>query len=166
MSLWKRLFGSQSPEEIDADAAPASKSRRAPKRDAAERAKPEPKRRVTKIEKSVLELFIEAAKGAHPNEFAGTLRAEGDTVTELILVPAMQGGDRFAVMPLYNLPVDFSIVGTVHSHPTPNAIPSDADKQLFRTFGHTHVIMGFPYTLATWRAYDHDARPITLEVRD
>ncbi|HEX2021169.1 MAG TPA: Mov34/MPN/PAD-1 family protein, partial [Candidatus Thermoplasmatota archaeon] len=82
----------------------------------------------------------------------------------VVLVPGTLGGDRHAILPLGYLPVDSSLVGTVHSHPGPYAIPSDADKQLFRHFGHTHVIIAEPYNERTWIAYDHDAREIELEV--
>lgn len=92
------------------------------------------------------------------------MRAEGDTITEVILVPGTLGGDKHAILPLGYLPVDFSIVGTVHSHPGPYAIPSDADKQLFKNFGHTHIIIAEPYTHDTWLAYDHDSRSIELEI--
>ena len=125
-----------------------------------------PRRRVTKVRRSVLGLVYEAAKGSHPREFGATLRAEGDTVTEVILVPGMLGGDRHAILPLNALPIDLTIVGTVHSHPTPNATPSDADLQLFRHFGHTHIICGYPYNDRTWRAYDQAGRAIELAVVD
>lgn len=106
----------------------------------------------------------QAARASHPHEFGATLRAEKGVVTELILVPGTLGGDRHAILPLGYLPVDPSIVGTVHSHPGPYAIPSDADKQLFNAFGHTHIIIAEPYRDDTWIAYDQNAEPIDLEV--
>jgi proteasome lid subunit RPN8/RPN11 len=108
-------------------------------------------------------LVFESARSTHPTEFSAVLRAEKDTVTELLIVPAVSG-NRHAIMHLTQLPIDPSAVGTVHSHPTPNAIPSDADKQLFRHFGHTHIIVGYPYNMRTWRAYNHDAQVIALQV--
>ncbi|HWG90665.1 MAG TPA: Mov34/MPN/PAD-1 family protein [Candidatus Thermoplasmatota archaeon] len=125
---------------------------------------PRPRRRVTKIRGEVLDLIAAMGKDAFPNEFGATLRAEGDTITEVILVPGTLGGDRHAILPLYSLPVDPTIVGTVHSHPSPNASPSDADLQLFRHFGHTHIIIGKPYTWDSWVAYDHDGYEIDLEI--
>ena len=107
-----------------------------------------------------------AARASHPNEFGATLRAEKGIVTEVILVPGTLGGDSHAILPLGYLPVDGSIVGTVHSHPGPWAIPSDADKQLFNAFGHTHIIIAEPYTDDTWIAYDQNGEEIELEVVD
>ncbi len=156
----RKWFGTTSPGELDPDR-PAPKAKPKPKK-----VEPRPIRRVNKIERPVLELIAEAARSSHPNEFGGSLRAEGDRVTELILVPATVGGARHAILPLFNLPVDSSIVGTVHSHPSPYAIPSDADLHLFRNFGHTHIIIANPYTDTTWRAYDHQGRNIVLEIVD
>lgn len=141
------------------------KERKDPPRGAGPR-RPPPratKRRVTKIEREVLEMVFESAKSSHPQEFGAVLRAEGDTITEILVVPTIQG-DAHAIMSIYQLPIDPTVAGTVHSHPSPVPLPSHADEQLFRNFGHTHIIVAHPYNLRTWRAYDHDAQPITLEV--
>lgn len=126
---------------------------------------PEPRRRkVWGIEQGVLDMVKASARSTHPHEFGATLRAEKGVVTEVILVPGTLGGDRHAILPLGYLPTDASIVGTVHSHPGPFAIPSDADKQLFNAFGHTHIIIAEPYTDDTWIAYDQNAEEIDLDV--
>lgn len=122
------------------------------------------RRRVHSIRRDVLEMIQESARATHPNEFGASLRAEKGVVTELILVPGTLGGDKHAILPLGYLPMDASIVGTVHSHPGPWAIPSDADKQLFNAFGHTHIIIAEPYTDTTWIAYDQNAEEIELTV--
>lgn len=124
------------------------------------------RRRVSAIRRDVVDLIAEMARSSHPNEFGATLRAEGGVVTEIVLVPGTLGGDRHAILPLGYLPIDASIVGTVHSHPGPYAIPSDADQQLFRHFGHTHIIIAEPYDDGTWIAYDHDSHEIELDVVD
>lgn len=147
----RRAFGTSAParprgaheEDEDDDAAP---------------------RRVTGIRADVLDMICEAARATHPNEFGASMRAEGGIITELILVPGTLGGDSHAILPLGYLPVDATICGTVHSHPGPDAIPSSADEQLFRNFGHTHIIIAEPYDHSTWIAYDHDAREIDLEI--
>lgn len=124
----------------------------------------EPRRhRITKIRREVMEMVFESAKSSHPQEFAAVLRAEGDTITEILLVPAIQG-DAHAIMFLSSLPIDRTAVGTVHSHPSPVALPSHADQQLFRNFGHTHIIVAWPYDARSWRAYDHESQDIELDV--
>lgn len=127
---------------------------------------PPRRRKVWGIEQGVLDMVKDAARASHPREFGATLRAEKGVVTEVILVPGTLGGDRHAILPLGYLPIDASIVGTVHSHPGPHAIPSDADKQLFNAFGHTHIIIAEPYSDDTWIAYDQNAEEILLEVVD
>lgn len=179
MGLWDRLtrrFRSTSPEEHAPPGQDAySHRRRVPVRNAwgeteeEERrllGKDAPPRRVTKIRASVVDLIGEMGKDAYPNEFGASLRAEGDTITEIILVPGALGGNRHAILPLFHLPVDMSIVGTVHSHPSPHPVPSDADLQLFRQFGHTHIIIAAPYDRRSWVAYDHRGEVVRLTVVD
>jgi hypothetical protein len=67
---------------------------------------------------------------------------------------------------LYMLPADLTVVGTVHSHPTGALHPSDADLQLFRSWGRRHIILGAPYGPGSWRAYDGNGDETRLEVRE
>ncbi|MGQ0537023.1 MAG: Mov34/MPN/PAD-1 family protein [Methanobacteriota archaeon] len=119
---------------------------------------------VHRIRKGALEMILAGCRDVHPMEFNAVLRAEGDTVTELLLVPGSISGEAHAFMMLYNLPIDSSLIGTVHGHPGGVPYPSDADLQLFRHFGHTHLIVAEPYTRSTWRAFDMNGREIRLEV--
>lgn len=64
-------------------------------------------------------------------------------VEELVVPPLAIYGDGFANIPLHMLPMDFSIVGTVHSHPSGNLAPSDVDFNHF--FGRILMIVGFPF---------------------
>lgn len=119
---------------------------------------------VQKIEREVLDTIIESAKAAHPNEFAGALRAEGDTITAVLLVPGTVQGARHAVIRMNRLPVDRSVVGVVHSHPSKSARPSKEDLQLFGKHGHTHIIIHHPYNENTWRTWNHRGEPVRLDV--
>jgi proteasome lid subunit RPN8/RPN11 len=126
--------------------------------------RPPPRRRITKVNRSVIELISAAAQEQHPNEFGGTLRAQGDAITEVLLVPGTVSGATHAIFQLHMLPIDMSVKGTVHSHPGGNPRPSNADRELFARFGTTHIIIAEPYTARTWRAYDGRGQPIELEV--
>lgn len=163
MGFWSRILGRadepQEPEPRSRREALAREKARARGEDDEERL-----RKVNRITRDTLALIYEASRASHPQEFGAALRAEGDTVIEIVLVPGTLQGDRHAILPLGYLPVDASIVGTVHSHPGPSAQPSDADLQLFRHFGHTHIIVHEPYDERTWIAYDHDGYEIELEV--
>jgi proteasome lid subunit RPN8/RPN11 len=119
---------------------------------------------VKAITSRVLELMFAAAKDTHPSEFACVLRAEDGVVTEILLVPGTISGESSAILRLHMLPIDLSVVGSAHSHPSPNAVPSDADLSLFARFGPLHIILGYPYDMQSWKAYYRDGAEIDLEV--
>ena len=117
-----------------------------------------------RVERDVIDLICQAAKASHPHEFGGLLRAEKGLVTELMLLPGTISGETHAIFQLGMLPIDFSVRGTVHSHPNGVALPSGADLELFRRFGTFHIIIGAPYTARSWRAYDGRGEPVEAEV--
>ena len=120
-----------------------------------------------KITSKCLKLICECAKSEYPNEFGGLLRvdlAEKTTINEIILLPGTISGDAHAIFRMHMLPIDFSIVGTVHSHPSYSANPSSADLQLFRKQGKVHIICANPYTSDSWKAFNHKGEEIGLEI--
>jgi proteasome lid subunit RPN8/RPN11 len=116
------------------------------------------------VRRSVLDLAAEASRSSYPQEFGGFLRVEKGTVTELILGVGTIQGDRHTFLMVSNLPVDRSIKGTLHSHPSPHPYPSEADFALFEKHGSIHIIYGKPYGPGDWRAYDHTGTPTHLDV--
>jgi proteasome lid subunit RPN8/RPN11 len=113
----------------------------------------------------VLDSALASAASSYPNEFGGVLRAEPPGVIgELLLLPGTTAGRRHANFQLYMLPADLSIVGTVHSHPSGALHPSDADLQLFRSWGRRHLILGRPFGPGSWRAYDGNGAETHLDV--
>jgi proteasome lid subunit RPN8/RPN11 len=123
-----------------------------------------PKRRIWGIEREVLEMVNESAKETYPNEFVATLRAEEGVITEVLLLPGTIQGTHSGVLLLHMLPIDFSVVGTVHSHPSYSNHPSEADLALFGRFGNTHIITCLPFDLNSWQVYDYSGKPIELEM--
>ena len=120
-----------------------------------------------KIKKKCLELIFESAKSTFPKEFGALLRVDSekkDTITELVLLPGTISGDSHAIFRLHMLPIDFTVVGTVHSHPSPSARPSDADLQLFGKKGKVHIIAAMPFDYNSWKAYNYNGKEITIEV--
>ena len=118
-----------------------------------------------RISKKCLNLIIESAKSVYPKEFAGLLRVDDEDkhlISEVVLIPGTISGDSHAIFKLHMMPVDFNIVGTVHSHPSSNANPSNADLELFRKHGKIHIIMASPYNKDSWRAYDYKGKYISL----
>ncbi|MDW5563894.1 MAG: Mov34/MPN/PAD-1 family protein [Methanomassiliicoccus sp.] len=124
------------------------------------------RRKVWGIDPDVLEMVNEAAKESLPNEFVAALRAENGVITEILLFPGSYSNEHSAFMQLHMLPIDLSVVGTVHSHPGPSNRPSDADLHLFGNFGNTHIITCLPFDKRSWRAYDRNGREVGLEVVD
>jgi proteasome lid subunit RPN8/RPN11 len=96
---------------------------------------------------SVLERMRGLAQQTHPKEMVAFLRGhhEGDTlvVTDLLFQP-FENTTRSATIHLD--PNLTGVVGTFHSHPTPNALPSAADRRLFARHPGIHLISGWPYT--------------------
>ena len=121
---------------------------------------------VTMVRRSVLELIMAAARENYPNEWSGQLRAKNGVIHELTMLPGTMVGRDNALVNLWMMPIDYSVVGSVHSHPSGNFSPSDADREFFQKFGSVHIIAGRPYNLRTWQAYDGDGEPIRLEIVD
>jgi len=118
------------------------------------------------IRTKTLRMILEASKETYPNEFSATLRAEGGVINELLMLPGTLQGETSAILRLHMLPIDYSVVGTVHSHPSGVIRPSDADLRLFEKFGKVHVIVGRPYDMGSWRAFGFKGNPIELELVD
>jgi len=116
------------------------------------------------VRRSVLRMAAEAARHSYPQEFGCMLRVERGIVTELALIPGTVQGDRHAIFQFQMLPVDRTLRGTLHSHPSPHPYPSEADFALFEKHGMVHIIYGHPYGPDDWRAYDHTGTPTRLTV--
>jgi len=92
------------------------------------------------------------------------LRAAGDVIKEVLILPGTLSSDESAVLRLHMLPIDPSACGTVHSHPSPNASPSGEDLTFFAKFGYVHIVVAFPYNERSWKTYNHRGEDIKLEV--
>lgn len=122
--------------------------------------------RLTAIRRDCLDSALACGRSSYPNEFGGLLRSEeAGVITELLLLPGTTAGKRHANFMLYMLPADLSVVGTVHSHPSGALHPSEADLMLFRHWGSRHVIVGYPFGVGAWRAYDGNGEETHLGVR-
>lgn len=141
------------------------------RREKKERKKPkktEQKRRIWGIKKETLNLILEVSKESFPKEFAATLIAKKGVIGEINLLPGTLSGNSMVILQTHMQPPDItlSVVGIVHSHPSGNFRPSGADCFLFSKFGNTHIIVGMPYNMKSWQAYDVRGEPIELQVVD
>ncbi len=118
------------------------------------------------IKKRVLRMIMEASKSQYPNEFGALLRAKKGIIYELVLAPGTESSDRSALFKFHNVPIDFSIVGTVHSHPSGAIYPSGADLDLWRRYGWVHIIVGSPFGREDWQCFTVSGEPRELKVID
>jgi len=99
------------------------------------------------IPKDILDAIYAGAKQLYPREsfllLRGKKRKRVIHVTDLVLAPFAVHGEGFAHFNPYMFSGDFSLVGTVHSHPSGNINPSHVDLNYF--FGRILMIVGFPY---------------------
>jgi proteasome lid subunit RPN8/RPN11 len=115
----------------------------------------------------LLEAIFEGAKRLYPKETILLLRGKKSKdvirVLELVVPPLATYGRGFANVLLHMLPMDFSIVGTVHSHPSGNLAPSDVDFNHF--FGRILMIVGFPFAGAENVAvYNSNGEKLPLQI--
>ena len=121
-------------------------------------------KQISRIDGETLRFILDASRSTHPREFAGVLRAAGDVIKEILMLPGTLSSDKSAVLRLHMLPIDPSACGTVHSHPSSSASLSREDMALFAKFGRVHIVVAFPYDENSWKAYNHRGQGIKLEV--
>jgi proteasome lid subunit RPN8/RPN11 len=99
------------------------------------------------IDHELLMTILEGARRLYPREtillLRGKKKKDVTTISELVVPPLANYGQGFAQIRLHMLPMDFSIVGTAHSHPSGNLSPSPADLNHF--IGVVLIIVGFPF---------------------
>lgn len=117
-----------------------------------------------KIKKEVLQLIMESSKSSYPNEFGAFLRAKHNVIYEIILLPGTISGGRSVLYNLLMKPIDFTIVGSVHSHPSGVPLPSQADLDMFSRTGDVHIIVAYPFTLSSWKAYNRMGEEIEVKI--
>jgi len=119
------------------------------------------------ISREVLETAIAASRDSHPNEFiamlGGKIVKDKVQINELIFLPSLSGGVS-AVIFTDMLPLGIKVLGSIHSHPTPNFYPSTQDLETFSKKGLVHIIIAYPYNESSWRAYNRRGEPINLIV--
>ncbi len=123
------------------------------------------KKKIKGIARDALKFVLEVSASSHPNEFAGMLYETDQVITD-VDVPITQSSNVNAVMDLFMLPVNIHIVGSVHSHPSGELKPSDADIQMFMQNGDYHIIVGYPYEITSWACYDRIGDIRKLDVLD
>ena len=89
------------------------------------------------------------------------LEKESMDLAKTVLAPFAVHGEGFAHFNPYMFSGDFSLVGTVHSHPSGNIRPSHVDLNYF--FGRFLMIVGYPFDGEGCIAvYDGEGERMTL----
>ena len=125
---------------------------------------------VTHLPREILDAVYAGAKQLYPRESFLLLRGKKRKgviyITDLVLAPFAVHGRGFADFNPHMFSGDFSLVGTVHSHPSGNRRPSIDDLELFDRKGSYHIIVGSPFNESSWTCYNNKGEEIQLEVVD
>ncbi len=119
------------------------------------------------LPREILDAIYAGAKQLYPRESFLLLRGKKKKstirVTDLVVAPFAVHGKGFANFNPYMLPGDFSLVGTVHSHPSGNNSPSHVDLNHF--FGRILMIVGYPFEGDECvAAYDSNGEKLPLQI--
>ena len=119
------------------------------------------------VPQDLLNAIYAGAKRLYPRESFLLLRGKKKKgvihVSDLIVAPFAVHGRGFANFNPYMLSGDFSLVGTVHSHPSGDIEPSHVDLNHF--FGRVLMIVGYPFEGESCVAvYDSNGDKLPLEI--
>ena len=122
-----------------------------------------------RVDREVLESIIYYSKKAYPNEFLaffdGEIKDKILYITGLLFVPG-ETCETGAVVHTELIPMNTKYFGSVHSHPGPSAMPSDADLKTFSKNGYFHMIVCLPYSLETFKSYDRYGNHLDYTIGD
>lgn len=122
------------------------------------------KRKIRGIYIELIDALNEAARSVHPEEFLCMLREDDGILSEMVLIPGTVYGDSHSFLNEWMAPVDFSLMGTMHSHPGYSNRPSPEDLLYFSNRGGIHIISCMPYDRNSWKAYNSRGETIDLEI--
>jgi proteasome lid subunit RPN8/RPN11 len=120
--------------------------------------------RVRAIDIGFIDGFNDSARSVYPEEFLCMSREIDGVLSEMIMLPGTVFGDSHSFLSQWMSPIDYSIAGTVHSHPGFSNRPSEADLDFFSNMGGVHIITCQPYDRTSWVAYDSRGEPLELEI--
>lgn len=112
----------------------------------------------------LIDAFNEASRSTYPNEFLCMLREDDGIISEMVLLPGTVYGDSHSFLNDWMAPVDFSLIGTVHSHPGYSNQPSEEDLSYFSNRGGVHIITCLPFDRDSWKAYNSRGEVLELEI--
>jgi len=121
------------------------------------------------LAKQLFQAILEGARNLYPREVILLLRGRKGRnlieITDLVVPHLANYGRGFADIKLHMMPMDFSIMGTVHSHPSGNLTPSPTDLNHF--LGVVLMITAYPFADEKNIAiYNRDGEKLTLQITE
>jgi proteasome lid subunit RPN8/RPN11 len=120
------------------------------------------------IERGLLQEILRFALDRHPREAILLLRGETKkgviTITDYLFPPYATTNSVSASYPIHMLPIDFSIVGTAHSHPSGILQLSSTDMN--NIYGRMSLLLVYPYGEGDVAAFNKQAERLLLTVTD
>ena len=99
------------------------------------------------VERAVVDSILSYAQMFHPRKSILLLKGKADKnkimVNDVQIPPLATHGSSFSGFPLHALPIDFSVIGVAHSHPSGTLRPSVFDLNKF--YGKIMLITAYPY---------------------
>jgi proteasome lid subunit RPN8/RPN11 len=119
------------------------------------------------IEQSVIDSLLSHALMLYPRESILLLRGKAEkhkiTVNDVQIPPLATHGNTFSTFPTYMLPIDFSVMGIAHSHPSGALHPSFTDLNKF--YGRIMLITAYPYQSENDIAiFDREGKKIKFKI--
>lgn len=119
------------------------------------------------IQRVVVDSILSYAQMCHPKEAILLLKGKIDkhkiVVTDIQIPPLATHGNSFSTFPLHMLPIDFSIIGVAHSHPSGALRPSITDLNKF--YGRIMVIVAYPYgSEQNMVMFDREGKSLKYEI--
>lgn len=105
------------------------------------------KRKKLLVKRGVIDSVLSYSRAAYPEEgillLRGRVSKDTITVNEVLIPPFATHAQSFSSFPTHMLPLDLSILGIAHSHPSGSVRPSIEDLNNF--YGKLMVIAGYPF---------------------
>ncbi len=119
------------------------------------------------VERAVVDSILSYAQMLHPRESILLLKGKVDkhklVVNDTQIPPLATHGNTFSAFPLHTLPIDFSVMGVAHSHPSGALRPSVTDLNKF--YGRIMLITAYPYLSEKNMAiFDREGKPLKYVV--
>jgi len=119
------------------------------------------------VERAVIDSILSYAQMIHPREMILLLKGKVDkhkiVVNDTQIPPLATHGNRFSAFPLSRLPIDFSVIGVAHSHPSGALRPSVTDLNKF--YSRLMLITAYPYLSEKNIAiFDREGKPLKYVV--